>query len=335
MKKILLALVTLFSVTILKAQTPGPVHALTPKELSERLIPKLKMAAFMPILPVTYDLILQLRKKERVSEVPKLSNADSVDVKFISVPGLNAGDPEIPIRVYRPNNVKKVPVFVWCHGGGFVAGELNGDHQRCADIALRAGVVVISVDYRLAPEHKFPAGVNDAYAALLWSVKHAAEVGVDTAHIGVGGGSAGAGIVGSLVLMTREEKRFKISLQVLLFPPADTDTSRISVREFWNIPGVKGADIPILIKMYTGAEPGQPLPDNLLPGMAKNFKGLPVTYIATCGVDPLRDGGLVYAQKLQEAGVGVELHNYPGYPHGLLPERCFGEIYGVIDQYLK
>jgi acetyl esterase/lipase len=162
MKKILLSVIVFLSVTTLSAQTPEPVRPLTPKELSERLALKFKMAAYLPIAPITYDLIVQLRKKERASEVPKLSNADSLEVRFLNVPGLNTGDPEIPVRVYKPKNLKKAPVFVWCHGGGFVAGELNSDHQRCADIALRAGVVVISVDYRLAPEHKFPAGVNDA-----------------------------------------------------------------------------------------------------------------------------------------------------------------------------
>jgi acetyl esterase len=335
MYKILLTLFALLSLSISRAQTPEPVKPLTPKELSERLVPKLKMAAFLPITTITYELILELRKKERATAVPKLTNADSLDISFINVPGLNAGDPEIPVRIYRPKNLKKGALFLWCHGGGFVAGELNSDHQRCANTALGAGVVVISVDYRLAPEHKFPAGVNDAYASLLWSVKHAAEIGIDTARIGVGGGSAGAGIVGSLVLMTREEKRFKISLQVLLFPPADTDTGRVSVRELWNIPGIKGADIGLLTKMYTGVDAGKPLPENVLPGLAKDFKGLPATYIVTCGVDPLRDGGLVYAQKLLESGVAVELHNYPGYPHGLLPDRNAAEIYTVIGQYLN
>jgi len=335
MKKIYLSLIFLLTVTMLRGQTHDLIAPLTPQEFSKRLIPKFKPAASMPVTFITYNLIVMARKMERATAVPKLRNADSLDVKFLNIPGLNKLDPEIPVRVYRAKNITKAPVFIWCHGGGFVAGELNVDHQRCADMTLRSGVVVVSVDYRLAPEHKFPAGVNDAYATILWTIKHAAEMDIDTTKIGVGGASAGAGIVGSLVLMARNKKDFKIKLQLLLYPPADADTNRVSMREFWNIPGVKGADLPLLIKMYTGINAGDPLPDNLLPGMTKDFKDLPATYIATCGGDPLRDGGLVYAQRLIEAGISVEVHNYPGYPHGFLPERCTAEMYTIIDQYLK
>ncbi|MBB6236823.1 acetyl esterase/lipase [Pedobacter sp. AK013] len=335
MKKIILTGFAFFFACSLKAQTTKEIKPLTPAEVSKRLISKYSLLAFAPITKLDYENIKSERKKQASSAIPKLSNEDSLTVSYLQIPGLNQGDPEIPIRIYKPKKPGKAPIFLWFHGGGFVYGSLNWDHQNCANIAVRAGVVVISVDYRLAPENKFPAGVNDAYATFLWSKKHAAEIGGDADHIGLGGGSAGAGIAGSMVLVNRDKKGPKIDFQVLFFPPADVDTNRISVRELWNIPGVKGADIPVLLKMYLGDEYQRKIPVNALPGLAKSFEGLPPTYIATCGVDPLRDGGLVYGQNLIAAGIPVELHNFPGYPHGLLPDKVFPEVYDFMHQYYK
>jgi len=335
MRKILLTGFAVLFALLLKAQTATEIRPLTAAEVSKRLISKYSLLAFAPITKLDYENIKSVRKKEATSAIPKLSNADSLDISYLKVPGLNSGDPEIPIRIYRPKNADKAPIFLWFHGGGFVYGSLNWDHKNCANIAVRAGVVVISVDYRLAPENKFPAGVNDAYSVFLWSKKHAAEIGGNPDHIGVGGGSAGAGIAGSMVLVNRDKKGPKIDFQILFFPPADVDTNRTSVRELWSIPGVKGADIPVLLKMYLGDDYQKNIPDNALPGITKSFEALPPTYIATCGVDPLRDGGLVYGQNLILAGIPVELHNFPGYPHGLLPDKVFPEVYDFMHQYYK
>ncbi|MGY0035880.1 alpha/beta hydrolase [Pedobacter sp. NJ-S-72] len=336
MKKIITA--TFLTVFTLAVCAQEKVRPLLPKEVSERLIPQFKLAAFWPVTVLNMENIQDVRKKEKARPIPKLTNADSVEVTYKSIPGLNPGDPEIPVRIYKSKQLAKAPIIIMFHGGGFIYGDLNSDHQMCANTAIRGGVVVISVEYRLAPENIYPAGANDGYAALLWGVKHAGEIGGDPAHIAVGGGSAGAGIAGSVVLTAREKKGPKIDLQVLLFPPGDLDTTRVSVIEYYNIPGVKGADITPLMKMYLGADNVKNglIPEYSLPGLAKDLKGLPPpTYLVTCGADPLRDGGLAYGQRLIEAGIAVELHNYPGYPHGMLPGRFYNEFYSVLKQYLK
>lgn len=338
MKKTGLLLIAVFVAMLTHAQTKKTkeIKPLTPKQASERVLPQFAPMAFAPAPAITYEQILAGRKAQDKITIPQLTNADSVEVTFTKIPGLNAGDPEIPVRIYKSKRLEKAPIYIYFHGGGFVSGSLNWDHQRCATYAEKAGIVVISVDYRLAPENIFPAGQNDGYATLLWAAKHAAEIGGDSAHIAVGGGSAGAGIAGGVVLMARDKKGPKIGLQVLEIPPADLDTTRVSIREFYNIPGIKGADIPVLMKMYMGKSYGKkPYPDYLLPGLAKDFKGLPPTFISTCGVDPLRDGGLNLAMKMIEAGNMVELHNYAGYAHGMAMPDYEITLFRMMKQFLK
>jgi len=334
MKKIIFITCLVFvNLLGIRAQDKYTVRPLTPQEVSQRLLPKYAPLALMPLTQLEYENIKSVREKEKQSTIPLLTNADSVEITYRNVPGLKAGDPDIPVRIYKPKYSATAPIFLWFHGGGFVYGNLNGDHKHCANMAIRGKVVVISVDYRLAPEHPYPAAVHDAYAVFLWSIKNAKNFQGDTTRIGLGGGSAGAGVAGSMTLLNRERKGPKIALQALFFPPADIDTNHVSVRELWQIPGVKGADIPYLLKLYIGKDYASNIPKNVLPGMTDNFSQLPPTYIATCGVDPLRDGGLDLGVKLIKAGIPVELHNFPGYPHGLLPDRVFPELYSFMYEY--
>lgn len=317
-------------------QMQKKIKPLTPQEVSERLSPEIKMAAFMAPTKLDSAYIANARKADKARPTPKLINADSVEVSDLSIHGLEKNDSLVQIRIYKPKFTSgKIPLLVWFHGGGFVAGNLTSDHQVCATMAIRSQVVVISVDYRLAPEHIFPAGVNDGYSTLLWGISHASEYGIDTAKVGVGGGSAGAGIAGSIVLKARAEKGPKIKAQLLVFPPADTDTTRASVVELWNIPGIKGSDISTFMKLYLGPKQCKNVPENALPGLTKDLTNLPATYILTCGVDPLRDGGLHYAMRLIQAGVFTEVHNYAGYPHGYVPERANTELYYMVQKLLN
>jgi len=318
------------------AQQSKTVKPLTPLEVSKRLSPELKLAAFAPVAKLDSNFIANARKADNARKTPALKNADSVEVIDLSIAGLSKNDPAVPIRIYRPKFATgKIPLLVWFHGGGFVAGNLSSDHQACATMAIRSKVVVISVDYRLAPENIFPAGVNDGYSTLLWGIAQADKYNIDIAKVGVGGGSAGAGIAGSIVLKARDENGPKIKAQLLVFPPADIDTTYVSVVELWNIPGVKGADLTTYLKLYLGEKQYKNVPENALPGLTKNFMGLPATYILTCGVDPLRDGGLKYANNLVANGVFVEFHNYAGYPHGFVPERASTELYFMANKLLN
>lgn len=304
--------------------------------MSERLLPQYKTMAFLPVKPEGLDHIFESRKREAVTSIPKLTNADSVIVRYTKVPGLNANDPEIPIRIYKSKNIPKGPIYLMFHGGGFVTGNLNWDHQRCANIAQHTGAIVISVDYRLAPENPFPAALNDAYASLRWAVKHAGAFGGDTAYVAVGGISAGAALAGSVVWKARDENGPKIAAQILEVPPADADTTYISVRDFYNFPGLKGSDLPFYLNIYIGeANAKHPLPKYVLPGLVEDVHGLPTTLIATCGADPLRDGGLAYAIRLIQGGIKTELLSYPGLAHGMPMPGYDEELYRFINIFLK
>ena len=335
-----LSLVMLMACTAVFAQQTkkqkNTVRPLTAAEVSTRLSPEIKLLAFGPVSKLDSTFIANARKADKARPTPKLKNADSVEISDLNIPGLEKGDPLVPIRVYRPKYANgNVPLLVWFHGGGFIAGNLTSDHQACTTMSIRSQVVVISVDYRLAPEHVFPAGVNDGYSTLLWGISNAKTYGIDTAKVGVGGGSAGAAVAGSIVLKARAEKGPKIKAQLLVFPPADMDTTHVSVVELWNIPGVKGADMTRYLKYYLGEKQYKNVPEHALPGLTKNLKGLPPTYILTCGVDPLRDGALLYAQRLINAGIFTELHNYAGYPHGFVPERANTELYFMAKKLLN
>ncbi len=309
---------------------------LTPQQLNERLLPPYKAMAFLPVQPESLDHIFESRRKEAAQSIPQLTNADSVSVVYTKIPGLKATDPEIPIRIYKSEDRTRGPVYLFFHGGGFVTGNLNWDHQRCANIAQHTRAVVISVAYRLAPENRFPAALNDGYAVLQWAVTHADEFGGDTAHIAVGGISAGAALAGGIVWKARDENGPKIAAQILEVPPADADTAYISVRDFYNFPGLKGADLPFFLKMYVGeANAKRPLPKYVLPGLIKHVRGLPPTLIETCGVDPLRDGGLAYAIRLIQAGIKTELLSYPGLPHGGFMPGYDQALYQFMNTFLK
>lgn len=311
------------------------IRPLSPEEVSLRLLLQYRLLAFGPVKPITLADIEKAKKSEREAPIPELPNADSVEVIYTTVPGLHEGDPDIPVRIYRSKNpTQKAPVFVWYHGGGFVQGTLNWDHRRCANIALRGKVTVISVDYRLAPEHIYPAALNDCYAAVKWAVKNAEKLGADPTRVAVAGASAGAGLAGGVALMARDRKELQIGLQILEIPPCDLDTTRQSVVEFYNIPGLKGADIPVLMKIYLGKDYGDNVPEYALPGLAKDVSGLPPTLVVTAGADPLRDGGIAYADRLIKAGIPVEFHNYAGYAHGMTLPGEDELIYRMINQYL-
>jgi acetyl esterase/lipase len=254
----------------------------------------------------------------------------------MKIPGLHPGDPEFPVCIYKPKRITNAPIYLHFHGGGYVEGNLNWDHQHCANIAQHAGVVVISVDYRLAPEHVFPAALDDSYSALCWAAGHGVEIGGDTSKIIVAGISAGAGLAGGIAWRARDEHGPVISMQVLEVPPCDVDTTRLSVREYYNMPGLKGADLSALLRIYLGdAQYKTPLPKYLLPGLNPDLKGLPPAFIVTASVDPLRDGGLAYAIRLLQAGVQVELHNFAGYPHSTGLPSFEVDLCRVMKQFLQ
>ncbi|MFE1362505.1 alpha/beta hydrolase [Streptomyces harbinensis] len=219
--------------------------------------------------------------------------------------------PEVPVRVHRPADA--CGALVWLHGGGWVMGDLETDHHWAARIATASGAVVISVGYRLAPEHRFPAALDDACAVLAWAAEHAAELGADPARIAVGGHSAGANLAAAVALRTRDEQGPPIRFQLLNEPILDDRSQTWSARHFtdtpWNTTAVRAA----AWGHYLGSAQATPY---AAPARADDLSGLPPAYISTAEFDPNRDEGIAYALRLLAAGVSVELHQWPGTFHG-------------------
>jgi acetyl esterase len=172
---------------------------------------------------------------------------------------------------------------------------------------------VISVGYRRAPEHRFPAALDDAYAVLVWTAEHAAELGVDPARIAVGGHSAGAGLAAAVTLRARDQQGPPICHQLLNQPELDDRQETWSARNFTDTPWMNRDKITATWQHYLGSAPASPY---AAPARAADLSGLPSAYIATAEFDPLRDEGITYALRLLQAGVSVELHQWPGTFHG-------------------
>lgn len=218
---------------------------------------------------------------------------------------------DVPVRIYRPYRAQGA--IVWTHGGGFVMGDLNTEHPAAARIADGSGAVVISVGYRRAPEHRFPAAMDDAYAALTWTAEHAAELGIDPERIAVGGMSAGGGLAAAVALRARDQQGPPIRFQLLNQPELDDRQETWSARHFTDLHWMNRGKITASWRHYLGSAPATPY---AAAARATDLSGLPPAYIATAEFDPLRDEAIIYALRLLQAGVPVELHQWPGTFHG-------------------
>ncbi len=221
----------------------------------------------------------------------------------------------LPIRIYRPS-AGTLPALVWVHGGGWTIGSIESDNTRCAVMAQRAGVVVISVEYRLAPEHPFPAAIDDTVAAVRWVSQNAAELGIDPGAIALGGDSAGGNLTAVAAQVLRDEGNSPLRFQLLVYPATDVRGDYPSIRD--NAQGyyLTKAGMDWFDLMYSpGVDPSDARRSPLL----GKLHGLPPALLLTCEFDPLRDEGAAYAQALQDAGVPCTHINYPGMIH-----TCFG-----------
>jgi acetyl esterase len=218
---------------------------------------------------------------------------------------------DVPIRIYRPLNASgPLPGLLYLHGGGFCLGTVDGEHGGAVQLAHALGAVVVSVEYRLAPEHPYPAGANDCYDGLL----HLAGLdGVDPTRLGVHGQSAGGGLAATVALLARDRGGPVLILQSLGMPELDDRLETPSMRAFVDTPLWSR---PQAIKSWEHYLGGVPADGYAAPARAEDLRGLPPTYLTTMELDPLRDEGLHYAMRLLEAGVSVEVHNYPGTFHG-------------------
>jgi acetyl esterase len=222
---------------------------------------------------------------------------------------------EIPVRIYAASEARGLPALVYFHGGGFVIGDLDTHDGTCRSLAKAIGCIVVSVDYRLAPEHKFPAGPEDCYAATRWVVEKGAEIGVDGTRVAIGGDSAGGNLAVVVALMARDRGGPALRHQLLVYPVANHDfstpsyeenkqgylLSREMMRWFWN---------HYLADAKDGAQPyASPL-------RAASLKGLPPAHVITAEFDPLRDEGEALAARLARDGVPTTHTRYDGMIHG-------------------
>jgi acetyl esterase len=224
--------------------------------------------------------------------------------------------PQLRVRIYRRRAVSgPQSAIAFYHGGGFILGDLETEHQRCQRLASDGGCVVVSVDYRLAPENPYPAGLEDCYAALVWLVTNGTELSIDTARVAVGGVSAGATLAAGVSLMSRDRGGPDIAFQMLIYPATDDQMQTRSMETFRNTLGFNATDAATMWRLYLGRA-GMAAPSNAAPARANDLRSLPAAYVMTAELDPLRDEGHDYAARLSAAGVSVELHQYPRVPHG-------------------
>ena len=234
----------------------------------------------------------------------------------------------IPVRIYTPEGQAPFPGLVFFHGGGWVVGDLDTHDGPCRQLAHKAGCVVVSVAYRLAPEHKFPAAVDDGYAATQWVATHAAQLGIDPQRIAVGGDSAGGNLAAVIAQMAHTPEGPTLVLQLLVYPAVDGTLSFPSIQENGQGYLLTQDSIHYYYNHYVPA--GTDRQHVLLsPIYAASFQGLPPAHIITAEFDPLRDEGEAYAAQLQAAGVPVTWTRYDGMIH------AFFSLDGVLDQGKK
>ena len=277
---------------------------------------------FMPVIDLE-DPVEARREFEKllVTMRTPLPEAELLDIEDRLIPGWE-GDPEVSVRVYRPKTVAAgqgapVPGILLIHGGGFIVGSVEAEHAGAVLTAVDAGAVLVSVDYRLAPEHPYPAGLHDCYAALSFLHAEAGALGVDPARIALLGASAGGGLAAGTALLARDRGGPPVCFQMLHIPELDDRLETPSMQRFvdsplWNRPlAVKSW------QFYLGELAGKDdVPIYAAPARATDLSGLPPAYVSTAENDPLRDEGVAYALAMLQAGVSVELHQFPGTFHG-------------------
>jgi acetyl esterase len=233
---------------------------------------------------------------------------------------VGVSDGEIRIRLLVPDGVGPHPAFVHFHGGGFVLGTIDSfvNEAKCAHICRAAGCVVATVEYRLAPEHRFPTAAEDCYAAFCWTAGNASSLGVDAARVAVGGESAGGNLAAVVSLMARDRGGPRIALQLLEVPVTDISSGAAdhpSVALFGEGYGLDQADMGFYAEQYLG-DPAEGTNAYASPLFAEDVSGVAPAHVITAEYDMLRDSGEAYALRLEEAGVETRLHRRPGHNHG-------------------
>lgn len=254
--------------------------------------------------------------RQRLRDLPRQPVHPELRVVDLAIDG-----PAGPIgtRIYWPPTCPdqaEAPVVLYFHGGGFVMGDLDTHDGTCRQHAVGADAIVVSVDYRLAPEHPYPAAIEDAWAATRWVAEHGRQVGADLGRIAVAGDSAGGTIAAVIAQRARDMGGPPIVFQLLWYPSTLWDQSLPSLAENADAPILDVKAIAAFSRWYAGEIDLHNPPAPMAPGRAENLADLPPAYIAVAGYDPLRDDGIRYGERLAAAGVPVEVHNAQTLVHG-------------------
>ncbi len=277
------------------------------------------MLPFIPALDLADPAATRAQFDATIAALNAELDESGVVVENRAIPGPSP-DQQLPLRIYRPENLSgKTAGLLFIHGGGFVFGNLDSEHASCLSLCRDLGIVLVSVDYRLAPEHPYPAALDDCYGALEWTAEHSDELGIDANRVGIFGQSAGGGLSAATALLARDRGGPAICFQYLGIPELDDRLNTPSMRAFsdtplWNLPCAEYS-----WRYYLGeamAPGSEQVPCYAAPARAEDLSGLPPAMVTTMEFDPLRDEGIEFALRLLQAGVSVELHHYPGTFHG-------------------
>ena len=291
-------------------------------ECFQKLAPEVKTflerAADTPEPPLSHETYLAARRFTEEMALKAMAKTDGSILRKIENRGIPGPSGEIPVRIYIPQGNGPWPVLLFFHGGGWIVGNLDMEHHVCLSLAHKTPCIVVSVDYRLAPEHPFPAAPEDCYAALEWVTTRADSFGGDRSRIALGGESAGANLAAAVTLMSKNRRGPAAALQALFNPAlniAEFDSE--SHKAFGEGFMLTRADMEETRSMYLANEEDRRNP-YASPLLADDLNGLPPTFIITAGCDPLKDDGELYAKRLKEASVPVKYTCYEDMIHGFL-----------------
>jgi acetyl esterase/lipase len=267
---------------------------------------------------------------------------DGVSIEDRHIPG-PTGAPDVAIRIYAPaERSAPVPGLLDIHGGGFVVGSIEMEQAVATRLCQKLGIVVVAVDYRLAPENPFPAGLEDCYAALQWMAAESTSLGIDLDRVGVYGQSAGGGLAAAVALLARDRAGPALCFQFLGIPELDDRLDTPSMTQFVDTPVWHRGNAILSWRYYLGDTAGDDVSPYAAPARASRLSGLPPAYVCTMEFDPLRDEGILYALRLLQEGVTVELHQYPGtfhgstlYPGAAVSQRGSAEMFDVLRRGLR
>lgn len=281
-------------------------------QIDPLLAPVLGQLAAPPLSDIVAFRAGELATARRIEGTLTSPVPASVRVRDAVIPG----EPSIPIRIYTPEGDRVRAGLLFAHGGGWASGSIEAADGHCGDLAAGADIVVVSVDYRLIPEHPFPAGLDDVSAALRWLAAHADEVGVDAARLAIGGESAGANLAAAAAVQARDAGGPELKLQLFEVAVLDlTDTMTDSRREVLEQMPDFARSLEAVRDAYvaSGADPHDP---RVSPLLTPDLSGLPPALLLAAEVDPVRDDSAAYAARLTAAGVAARSRTFAGIVHG-------------------